>query len=245
MKSTITLFVTLAASAFAFAGELRLNGASTTVNGLINPLKSAVEASTGTTLKVAGTNTGKGLVALIDGQADVALTSEPLDIAISAAKAAGKDLNAADFQIHAVKEDYVLFVVHPSNPVTSLTHDQIKAIHTGKIANWKEVGGADMPIVVFTDAVTGGTRALIKKLVLDGEDYGAACKPLESVRFVATSVSELKNGFGGVGAGFVDATKVKAVKSDVVPRPLGFITKGAPTPEVQKMIAAFKAEAKK
>lgn len=245
MKKTLPLLAALAACVSLSAGEIRLNGASTTVNGLINPLKAAVEARTGTTLKVTGTNTGKGLVALVDGQADVALTSEPLDIAIAAAKAAGKELNASEFQLHSVKEDYAVFVVHPSNPVTSLTHDQIKAIHTGKITNWKEVGGADLPIVVFTDAVTGGTRALIKKLSLDGEDYGPACKPLESVRFVVSSVAELKNGFGGVGAGFTAGAAIKVVKSDPVPRPLGFITRGAPTPEVQKIIDAFKAETTK
>lgn len=241
MKKALPLLAALFACVSLSAGEVRLNGATTTVNGLINPLKSAVEASTGLTLKVTGTNTGKGLVALVEGQADVALTSEPLDIAIAAAKVAGKDLNAAEFQLHSVKDDYAVFVVHPSNPVTSLTHDQIKAIHTGKITNWKEVGGPDLPIVVFTDTVTGGTRALIKKLSLDGEEYGPTCRPLESVRFVVSAVAELKNGFGGVGAGFVTGTNVKVVKSDPVPRPLGFITRGAPSAEVQKVIDAFKA----
>jgi phosphate transport system substrate-binding protein len=227
------------------AGEVRLNGASTTVNGLINPHKAGVEAATGLTLKIVGSNTGKGIAALVDGQCDVALTSEPLDIALTAAKSAGKDLNAADFQIHSVREDTVVFVVHLSNPVDALTHDQVKAIHLGKITNWKEVGGPDLAILTFTDAVTGGTRALLKKFCLDGEEYAPVCKPLESVRFVATSVSELKAGFGGVGAGFADSTKVKVLKTERVPRPLGFITKGAPSADVQKVIDGFKAEVAK
>lgn len=247
-RQSLLLLATLVAGIISSAAEVRLNGASTTVNGVINPLKDKVEAATGLTLKVAGTNTGKGLVALAQGNCEASLTSEPLDIAynagVLAAKLAGVELAPqSEYQIHEVKQDTVVWVVHPSNPVESLTHDQIKAIHTGKITNWKEVGGADLPIVVFTDAVTGGTRALVKKLALDGEDYSAACKPLESVRFVATQVAELRNGFGGVGAGFVDATKVKVVKAPAVPRPLGFITKGAPSADVQKVIDGFKAAA--
>jgi phosphate transport system substrate-binding protein len=183
-------------------------------------------------------------VALAAGECDAALTSEPLDIALSAAKVAGKDLSAADYQIHTVKEDAIVFIVHPSNPVKKLTHAQIKDIHTGKITNWKEVGGADAPIAVFTDAVTGGTRAMIKKVVLQGEEYGPACRALESVRLVNSSVGDLKNGFGGLGAGFADA-KVRVIETEKVLRPLGFITKGAPSADVAKVIAAFKTEAAK
>lgn len=222
------------------ASEVRLNGATTTVNGLINPHRATVEAATGLTLKVVGSNTGKGLVALVDGQCDVALTSEPLDIAISAAKAAGKDLSVGDFQLHSVREDTVAFVVHPSNPVDTLTHDQVKDIHLGKITNWKEVGGLDLSILVFTDTLTGGTRALVKKLCLDGEEYSSVCKPLESVRFVATSVSELKAGFGAVGQGFADPAKVKLLKTERVPRPLGFISKGLPSADVLRVIDGFR-----
>ena len=251
MKLRIQSVVTFAALAGAALGvlpaasaaEIRLNGATTTIQGVVNPRKDAVEKATGHTLTIVGNNTGRGLADLADGKCDAALTSEPLDIALSAAKAAGKDLNAADYQLHTLSESQIAFVVNPANPVSKLTLAQVKDIHLGKIANWKEVGGADMPIVVFTDALTGGTRAMVKKAVLGGEEYGPKCRPLDSVRLVNSSVSELRVGCGMVGIGFVTSA-VKVVETEKVVRPLGIITKGAPTADVQKVIEAFKAAGK-
>jgi phosphate transport system substrate-binding protein len=244
MKTRLALLALFSASAALAAPEVRINGATTTVNAVINPLKGAVEAATGCTLKVVGTNTGKGLVALTSGQCDVALTSEPLDVSMAAAKFAGATLNAADFQLHPVKEDYGVFVVHPSNPVGKLSKAQVKDILAGRITNWKEVGGADLPIIVFTDPVGAGTRTLVQFRVLEGEDYGPKTQAIENIRLVAGRIAELKGGFGFVGATFVDA-KVKVIDTDRITRPLGFITRGAPTPEVQKVIEAYKAAAAK
>lgn len=236
------------AGVFAQEAErvVRLHGATTTVKGLITPYKAAVERATGLTLEVVGNATGRGLVDLAEGRCDIALTSEPLDIAIIAAKNAGKELQAESFEIHAVMSDEIVFIVHPSNPVRELTWAQIRDIHTGKIKNWKEAGGPDMPIVVFTDAVTGGTRAMIKKIVMGNEAYGPASRPLEAVKFVNDQVAELKGGFGGLGKGFVNPKRVKVIVTDKVERPLGFITRKGETSEpVKKVIDAFAAEVAK
>jgi phosphate transport system substrate-binding protein len=247
MKTKLVCLLVACATAIpSFAAEIRINGASTTVNAVINPHKAAVEAATGITLKVVGTNTGKGLLALTDGQCDVSLTSEPLDISMIAAKFAGKELNVTDFQLHAVDQATISWVVNPSNPVQSLTRDQIKGIFTGKITNWKEVGGADLPIIVITDLVGAGTRTLIQSVVLNNEEFGPKVRPYENVRLIATGVSELKGAFTGIGTSFADPKLVKIIKSDlVVTRPLGFITKGAPSPDVKKIIDAFQAEVTK
>ena len=244
MKKILPLLAFLAATAALSATEVRINGATTTVNAVINPLKGAVETSTGFTLKIVGTNTGKGLVAPTSGQCDVSLTSEPLDVSMAAAKFAGLDLNAADFQLHPVKEDYGVFVAHPSNPVSKLSKAQVKDILAGRIANWKEVGGPDLPIIVFTDPVGAGTRTLVQFRALDGEEYGPKTQAIENIRLVAGRISELKGGFGFIGATFVDA-KVKVIETERITRPLGFITRGAPSAEVQKIIDAYKAAAAK
>lgn len=243
MNRTLIALLASLASFSAFAGEVRINGATTTAVAVINPHKAAVEAATGLTLKVAGTNTGKGLAALVENNCDVALTSEPLDVSMAAAKFAGKDLNAADFQIHPVTETSIAWVVNQANPVQNLTGVQVRDILAGKITNWKDVGGLDQPIVVLTDVIGAGTRTLIQFAVLERGEFGANSRQLENVRLIASNVSELKGAFAGIGVSFVDPKLVKVVTSDkVVTRPLGFITRGAPSADVQKIIEAFKAE---
>ncbi|HWA26911.1 MAG TPA: substrate-binding domain-containing protein [Lacunisphaera sp.] len=243
MKKPLIIVAALVAALAIRAGEVRLNGASTTVNAVINPGKAAVEAATGLTLKVTGTNTGKGLAALLAGECDASLTSEPLDVSMLAGKFAGLTLNASDFQLHQVKEDYGEFVVHPSNPVSKLGDAQVKGILAGEIANWKDVGGPDLPIVVLTDPVGAGTRTLVQQRALGGGEYGPKTVAVENVRLVAGRIAELKGGFGFIGHSFVTPT-VKVVETTRITRPLGFLTKGAPGADVQKVIDAFRAVAR-
>ncbi len=226
----------------ADAAEVRLNGATTTIDRLVNPLRARVEQTTGHSLVVVGNATGKGLVDLVSGRCDAALSSEPLDIAVLAARAAGQAVDPAKLQFHVVSHDEIVFIVHPTNPVRRLSWEQLRDIHLGKIKNWREVGGNDQPITVYTDHVTGGTRAMIKQLVLGGVDYGPACVPLAAVKKVADMVAADPSGVGGLGKGFADPSKVRIVESKKLERPLGFVTLGAPSEQVRAVIEAFKAE---
>ncbi len=228
-----------------YAEQVRLHGATTVIDRLINPHKAAVEKATGLTLEIVGNATGKGLVDLVEGRTDASLCSEPVEIAVAAAKVAGKVVDRSKLQFSVAMHDEIVFVVNPSNPVSSLTTAQLRDIHTGKIKNWKEVGGKDAPITVFTDTVTGGTRAMIKQVVMGGQEYSASALPMTSVKKAGDMVAADPNGIAGLGRGFVDAGKMKVVQSSKIERPLGFITIGAPSAKVKKVIDAFTAEAKK
>ncbi len=228
----------------AGAAQVRLHGATTVVDRVITPHKDAVEKKTGHTLEVVGNATGRGLVDLQDGRCDASLSSEPIDIALAAAAAAGGKLDRSKLQFSVVATDEIVFVVHPSNPVTSLTWEQIRDIHTGKIRNWRDVGGKDQPITVFSDTPTGGTRAMVKAVVLGGQEYARTVVALAAVKKVPEMVAADPTGVGGVGKGFVDS-RVKTVQTKTVERPLGFVTIGAPTPAVKSVVDAFKAEASK
>jgi len=228
----------------AWADTVRISGATTVLNVVVNPTRAAVEKSSGHTLQVAGSNTGKGLVELSEGGIDIAMVSEPMEIALEAAAVAGKKLDANKLQFAVVKHDEIVFVMHPSNPVNKLSWEQLRDIHTGKITNWKEVGGKDLPIVVYSDATTGGTRAMVKKIVMSGADYGPAVKAQTSVKRAAELVGGDEAGIAGVGKGFVEAGKMKIVETKKIERPLGFVTVGAPSPAAKAVIDAFSKEAK-
>ena len=225
----------------AFADTVKLHGATTFVNVVLDPSREAVQKKTGHTLEVVGNATGKGLVDLVDGKADAAMVSEPIDIAVAAAKVAGKDVDPAKLKFHEIRKDEIVFIVHPSNAAGTLTWEQLKDIHTGKITNWKSVGGKDAPIVVYSDAVTGGTRAMIKKVVMGGSEYGVDVKSLTSVKRVAELVAKDENGVGGLGRGFVMEKENKVVKTQKLERPLAIVTLGEPSPKVKQVIDALRA----
>lgn len=248
MKKMLSLAaIALAAAtlaATASAETVKVTGATTVFNVVITPAKAAVEKSTGHTLVILGSNTGKGLVDLVDGASDIAMVSEPMDIAVEAAAVAGKKVDPKAIQFFELKKDEIVFVVHPSNPVGKLTWEQLRDIHTGKIANWKDVGGKDQAIVVYSDSTTGGTRAMVKKVVMGGAEYGPAVKAQTSVKRAAEMVGGDEAGITGVGKGFVDAAKNKIVDTKKLERPLALATLGAPKPAAKAVIEAFAKEAK-
>ena len=243
-RLAITLVLGVTAG-HAFPAEVRLNGATTVVNFVVVPLKAEVEKASGHTLAILGNATGRGLVDLVDGKCDAAMVSEPLDIAVEAAAAAGKTIDPARLAFAVVKTDEIVFVANKVNPVKKLSWAQLRDIHTGKIANWKEVGGKDAPIVVYSDALTGGTRAMIKHIVMEGQEFGPATKPQAAVKKAAEMVAGDENGIAGVGKGFVDTDKTFVIESKKLERPLGFVTLGKPGGDTASVIAAFMAAARK
>ncbi len=239
LAATLTLTATLGAE------EVKLHGAVTAVDVLITPHKDAIEKASGMTLSVMGNSAGKGLTDLVDGKCDGCLAAGDIKSTVGAAKKNGKEVDPATLQFSQLMMDEIVFFVNPANPIKKLTLPQIKEILTGKITNWKDVGGNDSPIVVFSEVATGATRGAIKALALDNEEYVATTKPQPTIKQVATQVAEYKNGIGGASLKLIDTKKVQVLEADrKVERPLGIITLGAPSEKVKKVIDAIAVEVK-
>ncbi len=241
----VAVLISLVASAPVLADEVRMHGSTTVLDDIVVPHKAAVEKSTGHTIAVAGGGTGRGLVDLLDGKTDASMASEPLDDAVEGAKSLGKTVDIKKLQFHLLMNTQIVFITHKSNPVKSLTWQQIQDIHSGKVTNWKEVGGKDMPITVFTDTLSSGTRGMVKRFVLEGKEFGPNTKPQPSVKKVADVTATTEGGLGDVGIVFADATKVNIIQTKKLDRPLAIVTVGDPSPKVAKIIAAFKTAAAK
>ena len=241
--SSITFAVAMLAGT-ALADTVRISGAGTVFSAIVQPAKAAVEKSTGHTLQITNSNSGKGLADLASGAADIAMVSEPLDVSGPLAETAGTKIDVKTVQFFELKKDEFVFVVHPSNPVGKLSVEQLRDILTGKIANWKAVGGKDQAIIVYGEGASAGTRALIKKVVMGGADYTPGLKAQTSIKRVADLVAEDAAGIGGVGKNFVEAGKTKAIESKKFERPLALATMGAPKPAFKAVIDAYAKEAK-
>ena len=218
---------------------VKLYGAASVIDGLISPHKIKVEKATGYILEVVKSNAGKGLIDLVDGKCDASLASASVETVAKGAKAAGRELDTTRLQLHAIQMDQVVFAVNPANTVQSLTFPQLKDIHTGKITNWKELGGADLQIKVVTDTLSSATRGLIKQAVLKNEEYLKETLAV-NVATISAEVAKDPAAIGGLGAGFVKPGVV-VVKTGKIERPLGLITVGPPSEKVRKVIEAYKA----
>jgi len=112
---------------------------------------------------------------------------------------------------HVVAMDGLPVLVHPANPVNELSVEQIRDIYTGKITNWKQVGGPEVDIVMISRDTNSGTYETFESLVMDKQKIAANCEYVGSNGAVRARVQKTPAAIGYAGLGFVDKT-VKALK---------------------------------
>jgi phosphate transport system substrate-binding protein len=104
--------------------------------------------------------------------------------------------------------------VSADNPLKALSVDQIGQIFTGKITNWKDVGGTDAPITVYSRENSSGTYEFFKEHVLKGKDFAASAQTMPGTAAVLQAVAKDKGGIGYGGAAYGAGAKHLAVKAD-------------------------------
>ena len=233
MLVAITAAVAVSGSVLA-QSELRLNGSTTVTANVVQGKEKGLEAAAGAKLAVVSNGSGKGLADLVAGRADVAMLSSPL-----ADVAKKNNVDAAGLKEFKIGESKVLFIVHPENPVKSLTIAQLKDVFAGKVANWKELGGNDAPIAVVVETAGGGLRTTFEEKVMHGAPIATQAKALPNGSQIQTIVKQLPTAIGLATP--KTATGVKVVSTDEVVQPLFLVVKGAPSPAVGKLIEAMKS----
>lgn len=145
--------------------------------------------------------------------------------------------------------DCIAVIVNPDNPVENLTLEQLKGIYTGKITNWKELGGKDKKIVVVNRDEASGTREAFEKLVLNGEEFTDTAIVQPGTGQVKSFVASNEDAIGYISFGVLDSS-VKALKVDGyepsienirngnyrISRKLYLLTKGEPKGLAEKFI---------
>jgi phosphate transport system substrate-binding protein len=157
-------------------------------------------------IRVSGGGSSVGIKAVGEGTADIGMASRDLK---EEEKATYPNLKKT-----VIAKDGIAIIVHPDNPVTSLTLEQIKGIYKGTYLNWKDVGGFDREIVVINRDAASGTREFFWKHVMQKDDFVEGALEKNSNGAVKQTVSQTPGAIGYVGLGFVDAS-VKAIKIDV------------------------------
>ncbi|ANZ45373.1 PstS family phosphate ABC transporter substrate-binding protein [Cloacibacillus porcorum] len=217
MRKLVTAFialVVLSAATMAMAAPIVMDGSTTVLPFGQAAVEQFMKENAGVKFSVSGTGTGNGFKSLADGSAQIANASRFIkDSEIKSCM--DKNVYPVPF---AVALDCIVPIVHKDNPVKGLSHAQLKDIYSGKVTNWKEVGGADAPIVVVGRDTSSGTYGTWQEMIMDkGEKIRVTPKAqvASSSGAMLSSVSKNKNAIGYEGMGYVNKT-VKGLQVDGV-----------------------------
>lgn len=154
----------------------------------------------GSGIAVIGGGSGVGLSALLSGTTDIAQSSRKMKISEKLKiQEAGKSVKEV-----VIAYDALAVIVNPSNPVSKLTREQLESIFTGKTTNWKQVGGPDLKIIVYSRETSSGTYEFFKEHVMNKKNFVASALLMAATGAVVQSVSQTKGAIGYVGLAYLE-----------------------------------------
>jgi len=242
--------VTFMGGLAAAADSIVIKGSTTVLPIAQAVLEAYMKENKGVQISLSGGGSGEGIKALIDQSTDIADSSREIKKEeIELAESKGVKPVA-----HVIAYDAIMPVVNPKNNVQGLSIDQLSQIYQGKITNWKEVGGADLKIVVISRDSSSGTFDSWDNFVMKKARVAPTAQMLASNGAVVTAVSKNKYAIGYLGMGYVNSSvkglKVNGVMASAqtalsrqypMSRELYMYTNGQPKGEVAKFIAFIKS----
>ena len=198
MKVRRSLLIALSLLSISASAQ-RIKGSDTVLPVAQQTAERFMNQHPDTRVTVTGGGTGVGISALLDNTTDIAMASRPIKFSEKMKiKSAGEDVAEI-----VVAYDALAVVAHPSNPVKQLARQQLEDIFRGKITNWKQVGGDDRKIVVYSRETSSGTYEFFKESVLKNKNYMASSLSMPATGAIIQSVSQTKGAIGYVGLAYV------------------------------------------
>jgi phosphate transport system substrate-binding protein len=212
MKKIIATLVLFTFSSSLFAADvITVKGSDTMVILAQRWAEMYMKKNPNVTIQVTGGGSGTGISALINGTTDICNASRPM-------KPAEKQklkyrFSTLGVEIKTAKDGIALYV-NQKNTVKELTLHQVKDIYTGKITNWKDVGGNDDRIILYSRENNSGTYVYFKENVLDDEDYSPSCQNMPGTAALVNAVSKDPNGIGYGGSAYAKGIRESPVKTN-------------------------------
>jgi phosphate transport system substrate-binding protein len=236
---------------------VQIKGSDTMVNLGQAWAEKFMEQNPTISVAVTGGGSGTGIAALLGGTTDIAQSSRNMEgKEVEQAKAKGVNPK----EIH-VANDGITLVVNPSNSINKLNVQQLSDIYTGKIKNWKEVGGRDLKIVALSRERNSGTHVFFLEHIIklgdkkNCNEFDPSVLMMPSSQAIIEEVIANPSAIGYVGLGYLSAKEkalaiagknsanyimpsIKAVTTKLYPisRSLLFYVNGEPSGEVKALI---------
>jgi len=220
IRRSIPFLVVIAFTAIAFAlpkERVTIKGSDTMVI-LVQRWTEAYPDKSATEFQVTGGGSGTGIAALINGTTNICASSRPIkkdEVAQLEKKFGYKGLEIR------VAMDGLAIYVHKSNPVKQLTMAQVKDIFTGKVTNWKQVGGNDKPILLYSRENNSGTYEFFKEHVLNKQDFAASAQHMAGTAALINAVSKANTAIGFGGAAYAKNVKALPIAKEASAKAVG------------------------
>jgi phosphate transport system substrate-binding protein len=201
------------ASTEVLAERLVIKGSDTLGAKLVPQLAEQFKAQhPGTTFDIAAEGSTTGIAAIIDGTAQIGMSSRRAKPAeVGAASAKGIHMKPT-----IVAYDGIAVVVNSANPIKSLNKKQVEQVFTGEVTDWSAVGGSGGKISVYTRNTSSGTYSDFKELAMKKRDYAGGSQKMAGNEQIAAEVGKNANGVGYVGLAYTKASGIKVVPIDGV-----------------------------
>lgn len=202
----------LAAGALQAAERIVIKGSDTLGAKFVPQLKEQFKSELAdmgieVTFEIAAEGSSSGVAAIIDGTADIGMSSRDLTPAeVSKAKANGVDVKEV-----TVAKDGIAVIVNARNPIDDMDVRDVESIFTGDVNNWSAVGGRSGEISVYTRNTASGTYKVFQELAMSERDYGTGSQKMAGNEQIAAEVASNPNGIGYVGLAYIDTPGVKVI----------------------------------
>lgn len=245
------IILTLVFVSPCLAARVVMEGSTTVLPIAQKTAEVFMQDNPGADISVRGGGSSVGIASLIDGTCDIADASRAIkDTELEKAAANGRDPVA-----HIVAMDGIAVIVNTSNRVNGLSKKEIKAIYTGQISDWSQVGGSPGKIVVISRDTSSGTFEAFNELILDKQKVRPDALMQASNQAIASIITRTPNAIGYVGLAYVTSS-IKALEVEgVMPsketvllgkypvsRPLFMYTDGKPEGVVKEFLDFVKSE---
>jgi len=211
MKKFATILVATTLAASAFAGNITVKGSDTLVILAQKWAEVYMGQHADVKIQVSGGGSGTGFAALQSQTTDLCDASRKAKAAEIANCIKAFGARPTEYKVAL---DGLSVYVNPENPLKELTVAQVGDMFSGKIKNWKEVGGADMPVTLYSRENSSGTYDFFKEHVLEGKDFAANAQTMPGTAAILQAIGKDKTGIGYGGAGYGAGAKHLAMKKD-------------------------------
>jgi phosphate transport system substrate-binding protein len=215
MKIThlLTAFALVFVATETLAEKLVIKGSDTLGAKLVPQLAEQFKAQhPGTTFDIAAEGSTTGIAAIIDGTAQIGMSSRRAKPAeVGAASAKGIHMKPT-----IVAYDGIAVIVNSANSIKSLTKKQVEQIFTGEVTDWSAVGGSGGKISIYTRNTSSGTYSDFKELAMKKRDYAGGSQKMAGNEQIASEVGKNANGVGYVGLAYTKAGGIKVMPIDGV-----------------------------